>query len=85
MACQLTPNVLRVLFVTVPSELVTVTMVSAYGLMIKLPWFPAATNRLVVPPTPRKIEFVTESGTNSSVQSIPLPLVITVARSPTAT
>ena len=69
----------------VPTTLVTMTLVSAYGLMIRLPWFPAATSRFVVPPMPRKIEFVTESGTNSSDQSIPLPLVITVARSPTAT
>src|SRR6476646_7223576 len=76
-ASQETPKVLTWLVLRVPSVLVITTLVSSSAL-------PTTTARLVLPPTPRKMELVAESAGSSWSQLIPSRLLRTVARSPTA-
>ena len=84
MAYHKTPKALLTMLV-MPLALVTQLVVARFGLMMRLPALPTVTSRLLLPPTPRKMELVTASGTSSSFQSEPLALVSNAARSPTAT
>src|SRR5436189_1924886 len=59
MSCQTTPKVLMDWLVTttfVLTTLVTITLVSEYGLLIKLPLFHAAINKFFIPNMPTTIE-----------------------------